>query len=128
MSSPPNKYILDAPIVFDKRPKRKKRSPTMRDAQETERHLSRAAHRSIKAADRGMAAYRKARRKSAARQRDGALVDFVPNMLRGSAVSIRELSLVPIDTLRAAYTPQVRKMTRRTVRSMARAADDIIDG
>jgi hypothetical protein len=127
MSTPPRRYILDPPIVLDRRPKKKKRSPSMRDAQEMERHFSRAVHRSIKAADKGMATYRKARKKSAARQRDGALVDFVPNMLRGSATTIRGLSLVPIDLLRAAYTPQARRITRRAVRSMARMTDDLLD-
>lgn len=126
MSPGTKNYVLDAPIVFERRA-RKKRSPTSRDAQEIERHLSRAAHRTVRAADKGLTTYRKARKKSAAKQRDGALVDFVPNALRGSAAAMRELSIVPFDLMRAAYTPQVRRMTRRSIRFMGRMADDILD-
>ncbi|MFZ0546945.1 MAG: hypothetical protein WAM60_15970 [Candidatus Promineifilaceae bacterium] len=126
MSPGTKKYALDTPIIFEDRPK-KKRSPSTRDARKIERHLSRAAHRAVRAADKGMQAYRKASRKSASRQRDGALVDFVPNVLKGSAVTMRQLSLVPYELWRAANTPQARKATRRSVRYMARIADDILD-
>ena len=120
------KYVLDTPIVFERRSKSKKRSVTLRDASETERHLSRAAHRTVRAADKGLRTYRKQRKQSAARQEDGALVDFIPNTLKGSAVMLRELSLVPLDLLRAAYSPQVRRITRRTIRSVSRMTDDLL--
>jgi hypothetical protein len=127
MSPDTKKYILDTPIVIERRPKKKKRSPTTRDAQEIERHLSRAAHRTVRAADKGVGVYRKARKKSAVRQRDGALVDFVPNVLRGSAKTMGALSLVPLDLVQAAKTPQARRITRRTVRYMAQLAGDLLD-
>jgi hypothetical protein len=125
MSPDTKKHVLDTPIVFERRSK--KRSPTTRDAQEIERHLSRAAHRTIRAADKGMTTYRKARKKSAVRQRNGALVDFVPNVLRGSAKTMGALSLVPLDLVQAAKTPQAQRITRRSVRFMARLADDMLD-
>lgn len=127
MSSSTKKYVLDSPIIFERKTG-KNRSKTLRDSREIERHLSRAAHRTVRAADKGLATYRKSQKKSAVKAPDEPLVDIVPNMLKGSAVMMRELSVVPLDLLRAAYTPRGRKLTRRTIRSMSRLADDLLDG
>jgi hypothetical protein len=37
------------------------------------------------------------------------------------------LSLVPLDLVQAAKTPQAQRITRRSVRFMARLADDMLD-
>jgi hypothetical protein len=127
MSPDTKQYVIDSPIIFERRPKKKKPSPITRDVQVVERHLSQALHRTVRAADSGLSIYRKAQKKSAVRQRDGALVDIGPNMLKGSVRTMRELSLVPYDLWRAAYTPQARRMTRGTVRFMIRVADEMLD-
>ncbi len=58
-----SEHILGTPIVFE-RPKKKKKkgrkSKSLRDVHAMERHLSKAMHRTARAADEGMATYRKA--------------------------------------------------------------------
>jgi hypothetical protein len=122
-----SRYVIDTPIVFERRRRSSKKvSPALRDWHTTERHLTRAMKRTIRAADKGMGAYRKARRKAARRTRDGAIVDFIPNVVKGSSVAMRELALVPFDLLRATYTRQTRRIIRRSVRAAARITDDML--
>lgn len=126
MSPTTKKYVLDSPIILERKTS-KNRSKTLRDSRKIERHLSRAARRTVQAADKGLATYHKAQKKSAVKDPDEPLVDFVPNTLKGSAVMIRQLSLVPLDLLRAANTPRGRKLTRRTIRSLSLLTDDLLD-
>lgn len=101
----------------------KKRKPRLKDADRIERHLYRAAERSADAADRGVRRYNKARKSSARRERDGAIIDLMPNMARGMAVTAGRLAPVPLDLVRAGMTPSVRRVTRRSVRATARMLD-----
>jgi hypothetical protein len=118
--------VMGTPIVFERAKQGdgdKKRKPRWKDADRTERHLYRAAQRSADAAAKGMRRYDRARSKSARKQRDGALIDLVPNMAKGMTTTARRLVPVPLDMLRAANTPTVRRITRRTVRATARTFD-----
>ena len=97
-----------------------KKKPRLKDADTIERHLTRAMTRTVSAADKGLVRYKKASKKSSRSQRDGAIVDVIPNMTRGAAVTAGRMAPVSIDLMRAGLTPSVRRMTRQTVRSTAR--------
>ncbi|KAA3663713.1 MAG: hypothetical protein DWQ04_09430 [Chloroflexi bacterium] len=122
-------HILGKPIVFERSKKKKKKwkkSKSLRDVNTMERHVSKAMHRSVRAVDSGMATYRKASKKSARKSKDGVIVSFVPNVVKGSAVAMREMALVPFDLVQAGYTRQGRRLVRRTVRAAIRTADDLL--
>ena len=117
---------MGTPIVLERAKKggdSKKPKPRLKDVDRIERHLYRAAERTADAADRGLRRYNKSRKSSARRERDGALIDFMPNMARGMAVSAGRMAPVPLDLLRAGMTPSMRRMTRRSVRASARMLD-----
>ncbi len=119
-------YNFGEPIVIKRRKKGKKKKTTFRsaDLQRSERHLTRAMRRTIRATDIGVVRYRKASKKSAKKSDEGMIVDFVPNALESTAVTARELTLVPLDLMRAAYTPQTRRLLRRSIRATMRLSDD----
>ena len=70
-----------------------------------------------------MRRYRKVRRKSARRERDGPVIDLLPNIASGMPAGSAKLAPEPIDLLRATWPPTMRRMARRTVRAGARAFD-----
>lgn len=119
-------YAMGAPIVLE-RPKSNKssksRKPRLKDADRFERDMYRAASRMATAADRGVRRYNKERKKSAKRERDGAIIDLMPNLARGMSVSAARSAPVPLDLLRAGFTPTLRRTTRRSVRATARMLD-----
>lgn len=119
-------YNLGEPIVLERRKKgkKKKKRNLSADFRQSEKHLTKAMQRTIRASDKGMARYRKASKKSAKKSKDGSLLDFVPNVVEGTAVTARELTLVPLDLMRAAYTPQTQRIMRRSLRAAMRASDD----
>lgn len=119
---------LGVPIVFERMKSKSsskksgsKKKVRLKDADHVERHLTRALTRSVQAADIGVEKYKKVRRKSARRERDGAIIDLIPNMTRGAAVTAGRMAPVSIDLMRAGLTPAVRRMSRRTIRSTARS-------
>jgi hypothetical protein len=115
---------MGTPIVFERATSSSKRKkPRLGELDRAERQFFKAADRSTKAASRGMQSYDKARKKSARRERDGAIIDVIPNIARGGAVTAAKLAPVPLDLLRAGFTPSVRKASRRTVRAAARMFD-----
>ena len=120
--------ILGKPIVFErsKKKKKKKRSSTLRDIAVMERYMSRAMHRSIRAMDNGLATYRKESKKSARRSKDGAIVNFVPNVIKGGTAVIQEAALIPLDLMRATYTPTGKRLVRRTIRFVAQTMDEAV--
>ncbi len=122
-------HILGKPVVFErakKKKKRRKKSASLRDAHTTERHLSKALRRSARAVDRGMAIYRKASKKSARKKKDGAMVSFLPNVVKGGTAVLQDMTVVPFDLLRAGYTKQSRRLTRRMVRAAAKTTDKLL--
>ncbi|MCP4428658.1 MAG: hypothetical protein GY803_29580 [Chloroflexi bacterium] len=121
------KYALGEPILFDRRRQKKKKkrksTPILRDAQDSERHLRKATRRTLRAADAGLAAYEKARKKSARKRKDGAIISLLPNVAEGSGVALRKMALVPYDLWQAGYTKQTRRLTRRTMRTAVKLAE-----
>ncbi len=97
--------------VIEKKKKkgRRKVSRELRDVEQMERHLSRAAQRTARAVAEGLDSYRRRRRRSARRKRDGALRDLPRNAAAGMAETMRVISRVPVDLARAADTPVVRR-------------------
>jgi hypothetical protein len=122
------KFDFSEPIVLERRSKKKKKkkSSLARDLQKSEQHLTKAMQRSIEATDKGLLRYRKLSKKSANNSAEDAVVDFVPNVIEATAVSMRTLTLVPLDMMRAAYTPQSRRLLRRTIRTTMRLSDDYL--
>ena len=113
--------VMGRPIIYEWATASKKaKKPRLRELDRAERQTFRAVDRSTKAMTKGVQRYEKARKKSAKRERDGALIDFVPNLARGGAVTAAKLAPVPLDLMRAGFTPSVRRATRRSVRATAR--------
>ncbi len=110
-------WVVARPIVIDV-PGGPRRTS---DAEHVERNLYRAARRTARAAEAGVRRYEKVRRRSARRERDGAVVDLLPNVARGVAATAGRLAPVPVDLARAATPRSVRRITRRSVRAAARA-------
>ena len=101
-----------AVYVIDKKKKKRRRkvSRELRDMEQMERHLGRAAQHAARAMADGMDTYRRRRRRSARTKRDGALRDMPRNAAEGMAEALRGASRVPIDLARAADTPTVRRV------------------
>jgi hypothetical protein len=117
---------MGPPIVLERSKKgrgKKKRKPRIKELDRAERYLYRATKRTVGAADKGLRTYDKARRRSARRYRDGAVIELVPNVTRGMVVGAGRMAPVPLDLVRAAWPRSVRRSTRRSVRSLARVMD-----
>ncbi len=115
-------WVLGPPVLIELTgTKSAKRKPRLDDADQMERNLYRASRRTAKAADKGLRRYDKSRRKSARRERDGAVIDLMPNMAKGMAASAGTLAALPIDLMRAGSPRSVRRIARRSTRSAARA-------
>ena len=116
------------PVVINlKKNKRRRYSRGLRDIQIIERRLSKASHRMTQAMEKGVAEYRKSRNKSARRRRDGAIIDFWPNIARGLGESLREASAIPYDVTQAFYTKRNRRRIRRRLRRTSRFIEVFID-
>ncbi len=118
-------FQLAAPLVIDRRKKRK-RSAYVDEAAHFERHLTRAADRMLKAADKGFAVYRKGRKKSRRERSPDYVLDIVPHLLDGSAVAARRMSLIPVDLVRAAYTRRTARLVRGNTKAASRLASRIL--
>lgn len=116
------------PIVIDRRRKQGKRrySRGTRDLQIIERRLVISARRLGSAIEKGIDAYLTERDRSADRWRDGAIVEFIPNVGEGISIALRELSPVVADLSRAFYTRRTRRVVRRRVRSAGRLLNSLI--
>lgn len=122
------KFDFSEPIVLERRSKqkKKKKKSLTRGLRKSEQHLSKAMQHSIQASDKGLLRYRKLSKKSANKSDEEAIVDFVPNVVEATAVTMRALTLVPLDLMRAAYTPQSRRILRRSIRATMRLSDDYL--
>jgi hypothetical protein len=108
-----------APPIILKRPKKsggsKSRKLRMKDADRAERAFFLAAERTVYATGKGLRRYDRSRRASARRERDGAIIDLLPNMSRAMVVGTRHLAPLPMDLVRAV---PIRRMTRRSMRAV----------
>lgn len=109
-------FKLATPIVINRRRKEKK-PKAVKEAVRFERHLTKAAARIINASDAGFSAFRKSRRKSQNRDSARYALDIIQNMLDGTAVSLRRMSVVPVDLMKAFYTRRTSKLVRKSVKS-----------
>ena len=117
--------VMGTPIVLERvgtggKKKKKRRKPRWEEGDRFERYTYRATQRTADAFDRGVRRYEKARKKSARRERDGAVIDFIPNVTRGMVVTAGRMAPVPLDMLRAVWPRSMRRTMRRTVRATAR--------
>lgn len=97
--------------------------PRLKDADRAERNLYRAARRTADGAQTGLRRYDKARKKSGRRERDGAIIDVIPNSARGMVAAAGRLAPIPLDVMRAASPKLIRRVSRSTVRASARIID-----
>lgn len=119
------RFKLAKPVVFERR-KKKKTPKAFDDIAHTERYLTRAVRHTITAAESGLTAYGKAKRKSRSKNGKRYTLDTVPNVAVGSAVAMRKLTIVPIDLMRAFYSSGSRKVMRRGLEAGARAASRLL--
>ncbi len=118
---------LSTPIVINRKKKKKKRkySSGLKDIQLMERDITKVTHQAVRSLDDGLVAYQKARNKSAKKKRDGAIVDFVPNMGKGVSKTLRTASPIPYDLAKASSKTAWR-ITRYQIRFATQVADDVL--
>jgi hypothetical protein len=104
--------------IYKHRKKRYTRG--LRDIQTTNRGLTRASRRLVRAVDEGMTRYLKESNKSARKKRDGAWRDFGLNVSDAIGAGLREASWVPADLARTFNTRGWRKSMRRSMKATAR--------
>jgi hypothetical protein len=103
------------------RKRRKKRySRGLRDVQTTNRGLTRASRRLVRAVDDGITRYLKESNKSARKRRDGAWRDYGLNVADAIGDGLREASRIPPDLARTFNTRGWRKSMRRSLKVTAR--------
>lgn len=113
------------PIVLKLKNKKKKKknrkySRGLKDAQQIDKHLIRAADRLVEATAKGSNSYRKSREKSAQRKRDGAIHDFIPNAGKALSHSLRTASGAPGDVAKALNNGRARKRLLEQLRRSSR--------
>lgn len=92
-----------APLVFVRNRKkrgRKRYTRGTRDFQLLQRAVTRASLRLSKAGTIGLSGFERASRRSARRERDGAMVDAPGNLARAMEEGLREASRAPIELAR----------------------------
>ncbi len=119
------RFELNPPIVIKRRTKKRRkkkrlRTPGLQETLDAERYLARAMHRTATSVDQGMAAYRKARKKSAKKKPERVIWDFIPNTMVGTAKMSRGLTRVPVDVVKAFYSRRTRRMMRRSLQNGTR--------
>lgn len=125
MANSAHRFKLAQPLVIDRRGKRK-RSAYVDEAAHVERHMTRAADRAVKAFDKGVAVYRKGRKKSRRKRSADFVLDIIPHTLDGAAVAARKMSLIPVDLMRAAYTRRSARLVRSNVKAASRIASRVM--
>ena len=118
----PRQVWREAPLVielddeYDRDGRRYSRG--MRDPQLCERDFTRGAERLANAVADGLSVYRRERDRSASRERDGAIRDFLPNLGDGLSEALRGASDVPRDVTRNSRVSTDRM--NRQIRNMIR--------
>ena len=117
-----NQPETGAPLVLERRKKKKKKkrkySKGLKEMQRMERRTGDASYRLARAVADGLDRYRKKRNKSARKRRDGAVIDFIPNVAAGLSTSMRKASKAPTEMAKAVNTKRVRRQMRAVVRMM----------
>jgi hypothetical protein len=111
------------PIVVNLKQKKKRKrrySRGLEEIQQMEPHLTRSTHRMSKAIEKGIATYRKRRKVSARKMKDGAIINFIPDSAWAMSRALEEASPIPYDIARAMTTKRSRKRIRRQVRMVSR--------
>lgn len=103
-------------MVMVRKKKKRKYSRGLKNVQTMERGLSKASYRVARAVTSGLSTYRKRRDKSARKRRDGAILDFVPNVAEGMGKTLRRASLVPYDLAKTFYTKRARRRVSAAIR------------
>lgn len=127
-----DEYALE-PIVLDYKARKKKQKKTdidgdkkakysssLKDVQEMEGDMVQIARRASQAVTKGLDTYDKARKKSAASKKDGAIEDFPHNATKAVSESMKEASEIPVDIVDALMTKNYRKQARKNLRRAAR--------
>ena len=105
-------------VILVKKKKKKKYSKGLKDFQRTEDRLSKATHRLSKAIEKGMDEYRDRRKNSVEDRRDGAIIDFVPNVARGFGRLLEESSMVPYDLSKIVSAKRRKRFTKMVTRNL----------
>ena len=105
-------------VIVLKKKKRKKYSKGLKNLQKGEDRLGKATHRISKAIEKGIGEYRDRRKDSAADRKDGAIVDFVPNVAGAWGIVLEKSSRVPYDLSRIVSNKRRRKITKRVARGL----------
>jgi Family of unknown function (DUF6312) len=113
---------INGPITVTVKKKRGKRrySRGLRDLQTSNRGMTKASRRLVKAVARGMTTYLKESDKSGRKRRDGALRDFNLNVADAIGASLREASGIASDVARSFNTRGWRRSMRRSLKATAR--------
>jgi len=115
-----------APIVIERKRSGggRRYSTGLKSVQVMERHLSRAIRRVAHSLDKGMDTYQESRDESAERTRDGALMDFIPNVADGLSGMLEVLTPLPQDLAKALYPPRLRRIVRNTTQLVGDVYED----
>lgn len=100
--------------------RRVRRSRGLRTIQFAENRLTRAGHTLADALEEGLSTYRRKRRKSAERKKDGALLDAVDNFARGFGDAQEVAAPASEDIITAFSTKRIKKQMRRAARATMR--------
>lgn len=114
----PRTRKMATPIILERSNKsgaNKNEKRRLKDADRAERALFLAAERTVSAANKGLRRYDRSRQSSGRRERDGAIIDVLPNLGRGMVVGTKHLTPLPLDLMR---TVPMQRMTRRSMRAM----------
>ena len=113
-----------APVVVERKRGRRRYSTGLKSVQVMERNLSHAFRRVARSLEEGMDAYQDARDESAERTRDGALLDFIPNVADGMSQMLEVLTPLPQDLAKALYPPRARRIVRNATRIVGAVYED----
>jgi len=123
-TTPTSEENVGAPVVVERKRGRRRYSTGLKSVQVMERNLSQAFRRVARSLDKGMDAYQEARDESAERTRDGAIMDFVPNVADGITRMLQVLTPLPQDLAKALYPPRIRRIVRNTTQLVGDVYED----
>jgi hypothetical protein len=107
-------------VQVDKKRRKKRYTRGLRDLQTTNRGVTQASRRLVRAVARGMTKYLKESDRSARKKRDGAMRDFSLNVADALGTGLRELAGIPADLSRTFNTRGWRRSMRRSMKATAR--------